>query len=95
MPEDYDLDLKSIQEARRLLISCREAQRQFAFASQETVDRICKAMAEAAFGAAVGGIGARHRARGRWRTGGSGIRGAGPRASRTALSGATRLKESG
>ena len=53
MPEDYDLDLKSIQEARRLLISCREAQRQFAFASQETVDRICKAMAEAAFGAAA------------------------------------------
>ncbi|NUQ38201.1 MAG: aldehyde dehydrogenase family protein [Caldilineales bacterium] len=49
MPEDYDLDLKSIQEARRLAVACREAQRQFANADQATVDRICAAMTEAAF----------------------------------------------
>lgn len=51
MSEDYDLDLQSIQEARRLAVACREAQREFAFASQETVDRICQAMADAAFAA--------------------------------------------
>ena len=49
---EFDLDLKSIQEARRLLVACREAQRQFVFASQEEVDRICQAMADAAYGAA-------------------------------------------
>jgi acetaldehyde dehydrogenase (acetylating) len=53
MPESYDLDLESIQEARRLAVRCREAQREFATASQETVDRICKAMADAAFSAAA------------------------------------------
>ncbi|MEJ5312972.1 MAG: aldehyde dehydrogenase family protein [Anaerolinea sp.] len=49
LPEDYDLDLRSIQEARRLAVQCREAQRAFAFATQEEVDRICSAMAEAAY----------------------------------------------
>jgi acetaldehyde dehydrogenase (acetylating) len=51
MTDTYDLDLQSIQEARRLAVACREAQRQFASASQATVDRICQAMAEAAFAA--------------------------------------------
>jgi acetaldehyde dehydrogenase (acetylating) len=51
MPDKYDLDLESIQEARRLAVRCREAQREFAMASQETVDRICQAMADAAFAA--------------------------------------------
>jgi acetaldehyde dehydrogenase (acetylating) len=49
MPDTYDMDLESIQEARRLAVRCREAQREFAFASQETVDRICKAMVDAVF----------------------------------------------
>jgi acetaldehyde dehydrogenase (acetylating) len=52
MPDSYDLDLESIQEARRKAVRCREAQREFAMASQETVDRICQAMADAAFAAA-------------------------------------------
>ena len=49
MPETYDLDLQSIQEARCLAVACREAQRQWALADQGTVDRVCQAMAEAAF----------------------------------------------
>ncbi|NLG98736.1 MAG: aldehyde dehydrogenase family protein [Chloroflexi bacterium] len=49
MPEQFDLDLQSIQEARSLAAACREAQRQFATASQAEVDRICEAMAEAAY----------------------------------------------
>lgn len=49
MPEKFDLDLESIQEARNLAIACREAQRAFATATQAEVDRICEAMAEAAF----------------------------------------------
>lgn len=49
MPEKFDLDLESIQEARDLAIACREAQRTFASASQAEVDRICEAMAEAAY----------------------------------------------
>ncbi|MEN4012933.1 MAG: aldehyde dehydrogenase family protein [Chloroflexota bacterium] len=49
LPENYDLDLRSIQEARQLAVRAREAQRAFAFAGQEEVDRICSAMAEAAF----------------------------------------------
>lgn len=53
MPESYDLDLQSIQEARRLAVRAREAQREFLSASQEQVDRICHAMAEAAFNAAA------------------------------------------
>lgn len=50
MPEDYDSDLRSIQEARRLAVACRTAQRQFATASQSEVDRICKAMVDAVMG---------------------------------------------
>ena len=53
MPEMYDLDLQSIQEARRVATACREAQRQWATADQATVDRVCAAMAEAAYAAAA------------------------------------------
>jgi len=51
MPE-FDPDLLSIQEARRLAETARDAQRQFAHASQAEVDRVCAAMAEAAYAAA-------------------------------------------
>jgi acetaldehyde dehydrogenase (acetylating) len=50
MPE-IDLDLLSIQEARTLASSARDAQRQFLHASQAEVDRICQVMSEAAFAA--------------------------------------------
>jgi acetaldehyde dehydrogenase (acetylating) len=53
MPAAYDQDLRSIQEARRRAVAAREAQREFAFASQEEVDRICAAMADAAFAQAL------------------------------------------
>ncbi len=53
MPDSFDMDLQSIQEARRLAVACREAQRAFATASQETVDGICQAMADAAYDAAA------------------------------------------
>jgi acetaldehyde dehydrogenase (acetylating) len=53
MADSFDLDLQSIQEARRLAVASREAQRQFATASQETVDRVCQAMADAAYNAAA------------------------------------------
>ncbi len=49
MPEEYDSDLRSVQEARRLAVACRAAQREFATASQAEVDRICAAMADAVF----------------------------------------------
>lgn len=49
MADDYDDDLRSVQEARRLAISCRAAQREFASASQADVDRICAAMSDAVF----------------------------------------------
>lgn len=49
MPDKFDFDLESIQEARDLAIACREAQRAFASATQAEVDRICEAMAEAAY----------------------------------------------
>lgn len=42
-----DPDLRSVQEARRLALACRAAQRQFAEASQQQVDRVCAAMADA------------------------------------------------
>lgn len=48
MPE-YDQDLQSIQEARRLAVACREAQRTFMNATQEQVDRIVAAMVEAGY----------------------------------------------
>jgi acetaldehyde dehydrogenase (acetylating) len=44
-----DKDLLSIQEARDLATAARDAQRIWAAASQEDVDRVCAAMAEAAF----------------------------------------------
>ncbi len=49
---EYDNDLQSIQEARRLAEAARDAQRQFAKASQAEVDRVCAAMAEAGYAAA-------------------------------------------
>ena len=49
---EIDSDLLSIQEARTLAVAAREAQKQFMHASQAEVDRICAAMAEAAFAAA-------------------------------------------
>ncbi|WP_269497101.1 aldehyde dehydrogenase family protein [Castellaniella sp. S9] len=47
--QEYDKDLRSVQQARRLLEQCRTAQRQFASASAAQVDAICQAMSEAAF----------------------------------------------
>jgi acetaldehyde dehydrogenase (acetylating) len=47
-----DQDLSSIQEARDLVTATHEAQQIWAKASQEKVDRVCAAMAEAAFQAA-------------------------------------------
>ncbi|MBR9986965.1 MAG: aldehyde dehydrogenase family protein [Desulfosarcina sp.] len=52
MTQDFDKDLRSIQEARRLIESCFTAQEKFLDFSQEQVDRICKAMADAAYQAA-------------------------------------------
>jgi len=49
MPEEYDLDLRSIQEARRLVVQCREAQRVFFRFDQKEVDQVVEAMAEAAY----------------------------------------------
>ncbi len=49
MPLEYDQDLQSIQEARRLAVACREAQRTFMSATQEQVDRIVAAMVEAGY----------------------------------------------
>ncbi len=49
MPDRFDFDLESIQEARDLAVACREAQRAFATATQSEVDRICAAMSEAAY----------------------------------------------
>jgi acetaldehyde dehydrogenase (acetylating) len=48
---EIDNDLLSIQEARTLAVAARDAQRQFMHASQAEVDRICAAMAEAAYAA--------------------------------------------
>ncbi len=49
MPQAYDSDLQSIQEARTLIEAAYEAQQKFFHFSQEQVDRICEAMAEAAY----------------------------------------------
>ena len=46
-----DKDLLSIQEARRLVERAHEAQQIWGKATQEEVDRVCQAMAEAAYGA--------------------------------------------
>lgn len=50
---ELDTDLQSIQEVRRLCERARTAQREFLNYSQEQVDRICAAMAEAASGASA------------------------------------------
>ena len=49
---DFDKDLRSIQQARSMVLKAREAQKTWGFASQAEVDRVCEAMAEAAYGAA-------------------------------------------
>lgn len=46
---DLDTDLRSIQQVRDLAVAARQAQRAFFSASQEQVDRVCAAMAEAAY----------------------------------------------
>ena len=51
MPE-FDKDLRSIQQAREMVLSAREAQKTWGSATQAEVDRVCEAMAEAAYGAA-------------------------------------------
>jgi len=51
MSTDLDRDLRSIQEARDAAVSARAAQRAFMAADQVMVDRICEAMATAAFDA--------------------------------------------
>jgi acetaldehyde dehydrogenase (acetylating) len=48
---EIDNDLLSIQEARTLAVAAHSAQRQFLSASQIEVDRVCAAMAEAAYAA--------------------------------------------
>ena len=45
---DLDTDLRSIQEVRNLAVAARNAQREFFHFSQEQVDKVCAAMAEAA-----------------------------------------------
>ena len=51
MPE-FDKDLRSIQHARQMVISAREAQKSWGFATQAAVDLVCEAMVEAAYVAA-------------------------------------------
>ena len=48
MPEQ-DKDLRSIQQAREMVLKAREAQQVWANATQEEVDRVCAAMADVAF----------------------------------------------
>jgi len=50
MPE-FDQDLRSIQQARRMVLQAREAQKIWGFATQAEVDRVCEAMADAAYAA--------------------------------------------
>ncbi len=47
----FDLDLTSIQEARNLVEAANQAQLVWGKATQDRVDQVCSAMAEAAFGA--------------------------------------------
>jgi acetaldehyde dehydrogenase (acetylating) len=49
MPEEFDRDLQSIQEARRLVAKAAEAQRVFATFNQYEVDTVVGAMAEAVY----------------------------------------------
>ena len=44
MPE-FDKDLRSIQQARQMVLSAREAQKKWGFATQTEVDHVCEAMA--------------------------------------------------
>jgi acetaldehyde dehydrogenase (acetylating) len=53
MAPELDLDLRSIQEARRLAVAAREAQRAFHGTDQAGVDRVCQAMMEAALSASA------------------------------------------
>lgn len=48
MPE-LDTDLFSIQQVRNLAVTARQAQREFFHFSQEQVDKVCAAMADAAY----------------------------------------------
>lgn len=48
MTDNYDADLRSIQQARDLATRAREAMRAFQFAEQQRVDEICEAMVAAA-----------------------------------------------
>jgi acetaldehyde dehydrogenase (acetylating) len=49
MAQEYDNDLQSVQEARSLAEAAYEAQQKFFRFSQEQVDRVCEAMADAAY----------------------------------------------
>ncbi|HKJ26280.1 MAG TPA: aldehyde dehydrogenase family protein [Anaerolineales bacterium] len=49
---EFDKDLRSIQQARSMVTAARQAQQTWANATQQQVDLVCEAMAEAAFGAA-------------------------------------------
>ena len=44
-----DKDLRSIQQAREMMLAARAAQQKWAFATQDEVDRVCAAMSEAAY----------------------------------------------
>ena len=50
---EFDADLISIQEARTLAMAAKSAQERWSQASQEDVDRVCAAMAEAGAAAAA------------------------------------------
>src|SRR3990170_8275344 len=52
MMAEFDKDLLSIQQARSMVEAAYKAQAIWAKASQEQVDRVCEAMAKAAFAAA-------------------------------------------
>ncbi|KAA3645840.1 MAG: aldehyde dehydrogenase family protein [Chloroflexi bacterium] len=46
---EFDKDLRSIQQARQMVTAARDAQRIWAEATQEQVDRVCAAMVEVAY----------------------------------------------
>lgn len=50
---NYDKDLRAVQQARWLAERCREAQREFSNASAETVNAVCEAVSKASFEAAT------------------------------------------
>ncbi|MBI3160048.1 MAG: aldehyde dehydrogenase family protein [Chloroflexi bacterium] len=49
---ELDKDLRSIQQARQMVEKARAAQLVWAKATQQQIDKVCEAMAQAAFGAA-------------------------------------------